>query len=112
MHFVVRITGFFTTGDGLIPGNLGLFDQIESLKWVQKHIAAFGGDPDNVTIFGESAGLIFELNPSVYVIQKMNSDLNSFLVCLIHLVIISVFYLGLLKHINITKAAPFTHFCI
>lgn len=46
--------GFLFLSDGV--ANVGLLDQVAALEWVRENIAAFGGDPGNVTIFGESAG--------------------------------------------------------
>ncbi|XP_049938803.1 cholinesterase 1-like, partial [Schistocerca serialis cubense] len=48
--------GFLSLQNTDIPGNAGLKDQVLSLQWVQRNIAAFGGDPSKVVIFGESAG--------------------------------------------------------
>jgi para-nitrobenzyl esterase len=62
MNYRMGIFGFFTLPELIAEspqkaaGNYGIMDQVAALQWVQRNIAAFGGDPSNVTIFGESAG--------------------------------------------------------
>ncbi|XP_051168374.1 esterase FE4-like isoform X3 [Leptopilina boulardi] len=56
VNYRLASLGFISTGDSLLPGNLGLKDQVAALRWVKKYIAAFGGNPDCVTITGYSAG--------------------------------------------------------
>ena len=58
INYRLGILGFLNTEDGTAPANVGLKDMIFALKWVQRNIAAFGGDPKKVTIFGESAGAV------------------------------------------------------
>lgn len=54
INWRVGAEGFLYLGDGDV--NLGLLDQVAALEWVRENIAAFGGDPANVTVFGQSAG--------------------------------------------------------
>ena len=62
LNYRLNIFGFFThpaltaESPNKASGNYGLLDQIAALRWVKENIEAFGGDPSNVTLFGESAG--------------------------------------------------------
>lgn len=55
VNYRLSVWGFVKDKDGNLA-NLGLLDSIEGLRWVKQNISAFGGDPDNITIFGQSAG--------------------------------------------------------
>ncbi|MEO6839100.1 MAG: carboxylesterase family protein [Ginsengibacter sp.] len=62
VNYRVGVFGFFALPEltkesaNNVSGNYALLDQIAAIKWVKKNIAAFGGDPDNITIAGQSAG--------------------------------------------------------
>uniref|UniRef100_A0A7E4W5W0 Carboxylic ester hydrolase n=1 Tax=Panagrellus redivivus TaxID=6233 RepID=A0A7E4W5W0_PANRE len=56
MSYRVGLYGFFSTGDSVAEGNNGLWDQVAALKWIHDNIALFRGDPNSVTVFGQSAG--------------------------------------------------------
>ncbi|XP_037715976.1 esterase B1 [Drosophila subpulchrella] len=58
INYRVGALGFLSLKDKelKIPGNAGIKDQIQALRWVKENIASFNGDPENITVFGESAG--------------------------------------------------------
>ncbi|XP_026486963.2 juvenile hormone esterase-like [Vanessa tameamea] len=56
LNYRLGVLGFLSLDCKEAPGNMGLKDQVQALKWIQKNIKNFNGDPNNVTIFGISAG--------------------------------------------------------
>ena len=62
INYRVGVLGYLTNAEIRektgFDGNFGLHDQITAIKWVKKNIADFGGDPDNITVMGQSAGAI------------------------------------------------------
>lgn len=58
IQYRLGLFGFFTTHDKWAPPNIAFHDQIKAMQWVQTNIQAFGGDPNSVTLMGESAGAV------------------------------------------------------
>lgn len=56
VQYRLNIFGFLSSGDENCPGNFGLKDQAQSLRWVRRNIQSFGGDPKSVTLMGHDAG--------------------------------------------------------
>lgn len=56
INFRLEVLGFLCLNTKEVPGNASMKDQVAALRWIQQNIAKFGGDPDNVTVMGQSAG--------------------------------------------------------
>lgn len=71
-NYRVGSFGYLSTGDGRVLGNFGMKDQVLALKWIQENIEFFGGDPDDVTLFGESSGAT---SAGLHMMSPMSSHL-------------------------------------
>lgn len=56
INYRLGTLGFLALNDGITNGNFGLADQITAIDWLKEYITSFGGDPNQITIFGQSAG--------------------------------------------------------
>jgi len=68
----VGALGFLCLDHPSAPCNAGLHDQLAGLRWVQRNVGAFGGDPNNVTLFGESAGSV---SVSLHLLSPLSKEL-------------------------------------
>ena len=78
VYVCVFCEGFLCNETAGIHGNMGLLDQLEALRWIHRYISCFGGDPDNITLFGESAGGI---SISSHVLSPMAKGLFHRAIC-------------------------------
>lgn len=72
IQYRVANLGFLYLGTPDAPGNAGLFDQNLALRWVRDNIRHFGGDPNRITLFGESAGAV---SVSLHLLSALSRDL-------------------------------------
>nr|CAD7409627.1 unnamed protein product [Timema cristinae] len=72
VNYRVGVFGFLSTGNSSVPGNHGLWDVLEALRWVRRNAAALGGDPARVTLFGRFTGAMIAslLLTSPYINQR------------------------------------------
>lgn len=90
VNYRLEVLGFLCLDTPDFPGNAGMKDQVAALKWVKQNIAQFGGDPNNITLFGESAGaasatyhMISPMSKGLFnkVIAQSGCFLNEWAVC-------------------------------
>ena len=74
LQYRVASLGFLYFDRPGAPGNMGMFDQVAALQWVHSNIAFFGGNPNNITLFGESAGAA---SVSMHLLSPLSRNLFS-----------------------------------
>merc|ERR1712227_616471 len=74
MNYRLAALGFMSFGNDVVSGNMGLKDQHLAIQWVRYNIHHFGGDPNRITIFGESAGAV---SVQAQVLSPLNSGVLS-----------------------------------
>ena len=89
LNYRLSVLGFLSTGNATLPGNNGMWDQHMAIQWVHDHIENFGGDPEKITIAGESAGSSAVVHHALYkgskplfngVIAQSGSANNAFMI--------------------------------
>lgn len=72
LNYRIGAFGFLSLGTADVPGNAGFKDQVLALKWIQKNIRTFGGDPSKVTLMGNSAGAY---SATAHMVSPLSQDL-------------------------------------